>query len=446
MSHVKVEFAQLQEVGQTCSNVSGKILQATQEFQESMRGLDWQVRSKSNIESRARKLTHRLEGCRAALRSYSSFVNIVYSRYSELENYQCESEKKGNISQSINESSANSRFDLNNKKDDKVNQNTDTPESINYNTTEYLNEADNKYRDIEKEFYEYIKRIFREESKDLNSTTNKKKDEDLAKHVQAEVIEGENNLDDTDAKKAFLSVLQEWIEESKIKDYDYNENKDPFREWLSNIFGSKERREITINGITYNIEYDENSLPIAQGQGVATANVSWKDKDGEHCVKMQINLLDTKVSQEALAEFGVGLAKYGEEATKKAVKEFVKETSGGLVNSDFVVELAFALTDEKKAKEFCRTFADGVLENIEGRVEKSSVKFLKDFFSNIPGGEKIVGGAERIVEFKEKYDKITEKINGYGKKYDSVRAASEAEKSLKELEVLTNEFMAFMNS
>ena len=97
MSHIKVEFAQLQEVGQTCSNVSGKILQATKDFQESMRGLDWQVKSKSNIESRARKLTQRLEGCRATLRSYSSFSNTAHAKYADLENYQKGLDGLGNI-------------------------------------------------------------------------------------------------------------------------------------------------------------------------------------------------------------------------------------------------------------------------------------------------------------------------------------------------------------
>lgn len=448
MAHIRVEFTQLQEVVDRCSKVSRKIFQAKDDFGESISILDWEVKSKRDISRKSRRLEQKLGNLANALSAFRVLAEAASSKYSYLENYQYESENNENISQSTNVTNTSNSSKSNNKKkqDDKINQDADSPESITYNKTEYLNDADEKYQNIKQEYDEYLNRVFREDSKDLNSTKNKKKDEDLIKLIQTEVIEGKEKFDDTDAKKAFLLVLKDWIEESKIKDYGYHDNRHPILEWVYSLFDPKESREITINGITYKIEYDENSLPIAQGQGVATANVSWKDRNGEHCVQMQINLLDTKVSQEALAEFGAGLAKYGEEATKKAIKEFVKETSGGLVNSDFVVELAFALTDEKKASEFCKTFADGVLENIDGKVEKSSVKFLKDFFSNIPGGEKIVGGAEKIVEFKEKYDKITAKINEYEKKYDSVKAASKAEKSLKELEVLTNEFMAFMNS
>lgn len=65
MAHIKVEFTQLQEAEKNFSDISRKILQANKDFQTSLRRIDWKVKSKGNIDSRARKLSKRLEGCRA---------------------------------------------------------------------------------------------------------------------------------------------------------------------------------------------------------------------------------------------------------------------------------------------------------------------------------------------------------------------------------------------
>lgn len=88
MAHIRVEFNQMQEAGKTFSDISGKILQANKDFQTSLRKIDWKVKSKGNIDSRARKLSKRLEGCRAVLRGYSRFINTAYMKYVALENYQ----------------------------------------------------------------------------------------------------------------------------------------------------------------------------------------------------------------------------------------------------------------------------------------------------------------------------------------------------------------------
>lgn len=97
MAHITVGFAQMQEVQQTLSDISNQVFQASSDFQAVMRRVDWEVKSKSDIESRARRLTHKLEDCRTASRNYSAFVNTAYVKYAELENYQRGLANVGNI-------------------------------------------------------------------------------------------------------------------------------------------------------------------------------------------------------------------------------------------------------------------------------------------------------------------------------------------------------------
>lgn len=97
MAHITVGFAQMQDVQQTLSDTSNQVFQASSDFQAVMRRLDWEVKSKSDIESRARRLTHKLEDCRTASRNYSAFVNTAYVKYAELENYQRGLANVGNV-------------------------------------------------------------------------------------------------------------------------------------------------------------------------------------------------------------------------------------------------------------------------------------------------------------------------------------------------------------
>lgn len=115
MAHIKVEFTQLQEAGKTFSDISGKILQANKDFQTSLRRIDWEVKSKGNIESRARKLSQRLDACRAVLSRYGTFVNNAYSKYAELENYQNGLEGLGDVRAYSNASSTNTVISGNNE-------------------------------------------------------------------------------------------------------------------------------------------------------------------------------------------------------------------------------------------------------------------------------------------------------------------------------------------
>ncbi|WP_462432699.1 hypothetical protein [Phascolarctobacterium succinatutens] len=108
MAHIKVEFTQLQEAEKNFSDISRKILQANKDFQTSLRRIDWKVKSKGNIDSRARKLSKRLEGCRAVLRGYSSFINTAYAKYAALENYQKGLDGLGDITPYSNGAYSNS--------------------------------------------------------------------------------------------------------------------------------------------------------------------------------------------------------------------------------------------------------------------------------------------------------------------------------------------------
>lgn len=87
MSHIRVEFAQLKEIERACSDASNKIIQAKLDFSRAVAKLDWEVKSKSNINSRCQKLAKRIENCSVALSDYEKFVNRAYGKYSELDRY-----------------------------------------------------------------------------------------------------------------------------------------------------------------------------------------------------------------------------------------------------------------------------------------------------------------------------------------------------------------------
>lgn len=107
MSHIKVEFAKLQEIGKECSAASKRILQAKEDFQSSINRLDWEVKSKANIRARAVKLSNRLNSIGMALPKYNSFVNIAYSRYTELDNYKNGLDELGDVTPYASNTSIN---------------------------------------------------------------------------------------------------------------------------------------------------------------------------------------------------------------------------------------------------------------------------------------------------------------------------------------------------
>lgn len=113
MAHIKVEFTQLQEAEKNFSDISRKILQANKDFQTSLRRIDWKVKSKGNIDSRARKLSKRLEGCRAVLSGYSRFINTAYMKYVALENYQEGLDGLGDVTPYSSGSASNSALPSN---------------------------------------------------------------------------------------------------------------------------------------------------------------------------------------------------------------------------------------------------------------------------------------------------------------------------------------------
>ena len=121
MAHIRIEFTQLQESEDRCSKVSRQIFQAKDDFQESMRKLDWEVKSKSDISRKSRKIEQKLSNLANALSAFKVFIEMASSKYSYLENYQYESENNENISQSTNIINTSNSSKSNNKKkqDDK---------------------------------------------------------------------------------------------------------------------------------------------------------------------------------------------------------------------------------------------------------------------------------------------------------------------------------------
>lgn len=97
MSHIIVNFNQLQEVGQICSVVSNKILGAKEDFQAAISKLDWEVRAEKNISTRSVRIIHKVKQCGNDLGKYKSFIDNAYNQYAALENYREVLSSVGNI-------------------------------------------------------------------------------------------------------------------------------------------------------------------------------------------------------------------------------------------------------------------------------------------------------------------------------------------------------------
>lgn len=103
MSHIKIEFGQLQDIIQFFPKVSNQLLQANKDFMDSISRLDWQVKSKNDINYKSKQIAKHIRNCGDALLSYEKFVNGAYSKYKALDQYLEKSEPKKTVQNNISE-------------------------------------------------------------------------------------------------------------------------------------------------------------------------------------------------------------------------------------------------------------------------------------------------------------------------------------------------------
>lgn len=88
MPRVYVEFAGVRQLGGSCGTVYNKIGEIQDEFKNTVRQLDWDIRFEENIQTTADQLTRKLDGYKKTLTSYQKFLETAVSRYMELDGTQ----------------------------------------------------------------------------------------------------------------------------------------------------------------------------------------------------------------------------------------------------------------------------------------------------------------------------------------------------------------------
>lgn len=84
MSRIYVDFAKLQKLGEDCTSVSSKVDSIQNNFRQTVRQLDWDVRFQSDIFRTSSQLSKKLQDYTRILKTYQTFINSAHKMYSEL--------------------------------------------------------------------------------------------------------------------------------------------------------------------------------------------------------------------------------------------------------------------------------------------------------------------------------------------------------------------------
>lgn len=98
MPRIYAVFSGLRQIGNSCDTIASKIQAIQSDFQRTVMELDWDVRFQSNINSTATQLARKLEQYSNALESCQQFVEEVYNKYIDLDQYNMNTDDT-NISQ-----------------------------------------------------------------------------------------------------------------------------------------------------------------------------------------------------------------------------------------------------------------------------------------------------------------------------------------------------------
>ena len=87
MPRIYVEFSRLEQIGSQCKSVASKVDAIQEDFQRTVRQLDWDIRFESNINSTAKQLSRKLEQYVRTLESYRRFIEDAKNEYIKLDEY-----------------------------------------------------------------------------------------------------------------------------------------------------------------------------------------------------------------------------------------------------------------------------------------------------------------------------------------------------------------------
>lgn len=87
MSRIKVNYDTMNDVASILEASSRNIAEAKDDFQNAVTKLDWEVKSKSNINSRCQDLAVRVLKCSAAFKRCENFVKNARARYLDIDEY-----------------------------------------------------------------------------------------------------------------------------------------------------------------------------------------------------------------------------------------------------------------------------------------------------------------------------------------------------------------------
>ncbi len=87
MPRIYVEFSQLDQIGNRCKSVASKVDAIQEDFQRTVRQLDWDIRFESNINSTATQLSRKLDQYSKALEAFQRFIEDAHNEYIKLDEY-----------------------------------------------------------------------------------------------------------------------------------------------------------------------------------------------------------------------------------------------------------------------------------------------------------------------------------------------------------------------
>lgn len=87
MPRIYVEFSRLDQIGSQCKSVASKVDAIQEDFQRTVRQLDWDIRFESNINSTATQLSRKLTQYSNTLEAFQRFIADARNEYIKLDEY-----------------------------------------------------------------------------------------------------------------------------------------------------------------------------------------------------------------------------------------------------------------------------------------------------------------------------------------------------------------------
>lgn len=85
MTRIYVKYSSLTEIGNECKNIASNIDKISNDFNRTIKRLDWDVRSKDNIEAKAECLVHKLKEYEKLLKKYQKVIDFAYDKYEKVD-------------------------------------------------------------------------------------------------------------------------------------------------------------------------------------------------------------------------------------------------------------------------------------------------------------------------------------------------------------------------